>query len=602
MRMKRKGRLLLVLGIVFLVLAGGIAWSQVTDRVSVDSAGVEGNNASTAPSTSSDGRYVAFESQADNLVANDTNTDKDIFVHDRQTGATTRVSILSDGTTQGDDRSYSPSISSDGRYVAFESIATNLLGVGNDDNDWSDIFVHDRDADGDGIYDEPAEVSTVRVSVVSDETESIDPSNNPSISSDGRYVAFESGGELDLMAIEFLLFPDVFVHDRDTDGNGIYDEPGEVSTIRMSEDSDGNEANGASSSASISSDGRYVAFESIADNLVAGDTSFLLGGSRDVFVRDRDADGDGIYDEAGAISTVRVSVRSDGTEADQASAAPSISGDGRYVAFVSDATNLVANDTNGSTDVFVHDLQTGTTTRASVDSADVEGNGISNFPSISSDGRYVAFESDATNLVADDTLGFSDVFVHDRQTGVTTRASVDLAGVEGNGNSNSPSMSADGKSVIFQSDADNLVAGDTNTAPDIFIHNRDSLPPTVASTSPTDSATDVAVDAGITATFSEGMNASTINTTTFLMDNGVIGTVSYDVNSTTATFTPSSNLDHDTTYTATITTGAEDLAGNGLLAIYTGSFTTQSEGNSGGNSGCFIATAADGFGMAGEVK
>jgi Tol biopolymer transport system component len=439
----------------------------------VDSAGVEGNNASTAPSTSSDGRYVAFESQADNLVANDTNTDKDIFVHDRQTGATTRVSILSDGTTQGDDRSYSPSISSDGRYVAFESIATNLLGVGNDDNDWSDIFVHDRDADGDGIYDEPAEVSTVRVSVVSDETESIDPSNNPSISSDGRYVAFESGGELDLMAIEFLLFPDVFVHDRDTDGNGIYDEPGEVSTIRMSEDSDGNEANGASSSASISSDGRYVAFESIADNLVAGDTSFLLGGSRDVFVRDRDADGDGIYDEAGAISTVRVSVRSDGTEADQASAAPSISGDGRYVAFVSDATNLVANDTNGSTDVFVHDLQTGTTTRASVDSADVEGNGISNFPSISSDGRYVAFESDATNLVADDTLGFSDVFVHDRQTGVTTRASVDLAGVEGNGNSNSPSMSADGKSVIFQSDADNLVAGDTNTAPDIFF---DDLP------------------------------------------------------------------------------------------------------------------------------
>jgi Tol biopolymer transport system component len=448
----------------------------------VDSAGVEGNNASTAPSTSSDGRYVAFESQADNLVANDTNTDKDIFVHDRQTGATTRVSILSDGTTQGDDRSYSPSISSDGRYVAFESIATNLLGVGNDDNDWSDIFVHDRDADGDGIYDEPAEVSTVRVSVVSDETESIDPSNNPSISSDGRYVAFESGGELDLMAIEFLLFPDVFVHDRDTDGNGIYDEPGEVSTIRMSEDSDGNEANGASSSASISSDGRYVAFESIADNLVAGDTSFLLGGSRDVFVRDRDADGDGIYDEAGAISTVRVSVRSDGTEADQASAAPSISGDGRYVAFVSDATNLVANDTNGSTDVFVHDRDVdgnGTydepgpvgvsTVRVSVASGGVEVYDPSYSPSISADGRYVAFESISPDLVAGDTNVKVDIFVHDRQTGATTRVSKDSAGVEGNGNSNNPSMSADGSSVTFESVADNLVFGDTLGFPDIFV-------------------------------------------------------------------------------------------------------------------------------------
>jgi Tol biopolymer transport system component len=139
------------------------------------------------------------------------------------------------------------------------------------------------------------------------------------------------------------------------------------------------------------------------------------------------------------------------------------------VAFVSDATNLVANDTNGSTDVFVHDRQTGTTTRVSVDSAGVEGNGISNFPSISSDGRYVALESDADNLVADDNNGSADVFVHDLQTGTATRVSVDSAGVEGNGNSNAPSISADGRSVAFESDADNLVAGDTNTAPDIFV-------------------------------------------------------------------------------------------------------------------------------------
>ncbi|MEE9401569.1 MAG: hypothetical protein V3V47_00055, partial [Desulfobacteria bacterium] len=138
--MKRKGRLLLVLGLIFLVQAGGISWSQVTERVSVDSAGVEGNNASAAPSNSSDGRYVAFESQADNLVANDTNTDKDIFVHDRQTGTTTRVSVDSTGV-EGDDLSAAPSISSDGKYVAFRSDATNL--VGGDTNPFSDIFVHE---------------------------------------------------------------------------------------------------------------------------------------------------------------------------------------------------------------------------------------------------------------------------------------------------------------------------------------------------------------------------------------------------------------------------------------------------------------------------
>jgi Tol biopolymer transport system component len=230
-----------------------------------------------------------------------------------------------------------------------------------------------------------------------------------------------------------------------------------------------------------------VAFESDAEFPSTNDTN----GFFDVFVHDRDADRDGIYDEAGEISTVRVSVRSDGTEADAASGDPTISTDGRFVAFESFATNLVANDTNGFFDVFVHDRDTDrdgiydeageiSTVRVSVDSAGAEGDNNSNFPSISSDGRYVAFESNATNLVADDTNGSADVFVHDRDADgngaydepgaiSTVRVSVDLAGVEGNGNSNNPSISADGRSVAFESDADNLVAGDTNTAPDIFV-------------------------------------------------------------------------------------------------------------------------------------
>ncbi len=292
-------------------------------------------------------------------------------------------------------------------------------------------------------------------------------------------MAFESGGELDLTAIEFLLFRDIFVHDRDTDGDGIYDEPGEVSTIRVSEDSAGNEANEASTAPSISDDGRYVAFESDATNLVG--VSNDTNGSTDVFVHDRDTDGDGIYDELGEVSAVRVSVDSTGAEGIGGdSSSCSISGDGRYVAFESSATNLVAGDTNGSTDIFVHDRDTDgdgiydepgavSTVRVSVDSGGVEGDNNSNFPSISGDGRYVAFESDASNLVDDDFNGKTDVFVHDLLTATTTRVSVDLAGVQGNGNSNAPSMSADGKSVTFQSDADNLVAGDTNTAPDIFV-------------------------------------------------------------------------------------------------------------------------------------
>jgi Tol biopolymer transport system component len=583
--MKRKGRLLLVLGIVFLVLAGGIAWSQVTERVSVDTTGSDADSASTNPSTSSNGSYVAFQSDATDLVAGGSNGSMHIFVRDRQTGGNETL-----------DPSRAPSISGDGMQVAFESDA-NLDLVAGDTNAFSDIFVRDLLA-----------VTTTLVSVDSTGVQDLGPSVSPSVSSDGRYVAFQSEADLVLPDNGFI---DIFVHDRDDDEDGNYDEAGSISTVRVSVDSAGSQGNNHSYFPSISSDGRYVAFESIADNLVAGDTPFLLGGFRDVFVHDR---------QTGV--TTRVSVDSAGTEGNADSGAPSISADGRYVAFESKATNLVPGGSNGSIHIFVHDRdadddgiyddEDGTyhpgevsTVQVSVDSAGSEGDADSRAPSISADGRYVAFQSDADNLVASDNGLYSDVFVHDLQTRTTTRVSVDSVGTEGNDISWDPSISANGKYVAFESDADNLVAGD---APppigfrDIFVYERESLLPTVDLTSPVDGSTNAAVGAGITATFSEPMQASTINTNTFTIDNGVTGTVSYDANSTTATFTPTSNLNYDTTYTATITTGAEDLAGNGLLANYTWSFTTWSEGNSGGNSGCFIATAASGSGMAGEVK
>jgi hypothetical protein len=175
---------------------------------------------------------------------------------------------------------------------------------------------------------------------------------------------------------------------------------------------------------------------------------------------------------ASAGVTTRVSVASDGTEGNGGSISAAISADGRFVAFHSFADNLVAGDTNGFTDVFVHDRLTDITERVSVASDGTEGNHQSLVPAISADGRFVAFESFADDLVAGDTNGFTDVFVHDRLTGITERVSVASDGTEGNGASISAAISADGRFVAFQSHADNLVAGDTNGTVDVFVHDR----------------------------------------------------------------------------------------------------------------------------------
>ena len=228
-------------------------------------------------------------------------------------------------------------------------------------------------------------------------------------------------------------------------------------TTRVSVASDGTQANGGSFTPSISADGRYVAFASIAVNLVSGDTN----GVQDIFVHDRQTG-----------QTTRVSVASGGAQANGPSFDPSISADGRYVAFASNASNLVSGDTNNTGDIFVHDRQTGATTRVSIGPGGTQANRGSLAPSISADGRYVAFHSDATNLVSGVTNGTTHIFVHDRQTGATTRVSVASDGTEGNSVSIKPSISADGRYVAFQSIATNLVSGDTNRNQDIFVHDR----------------------------------------------------------------------------------------------------------------------------------
>jgi hypothetical protein len=235
------------------------------------------------------------------------------------------------------------------------------------------------------------------------------------------------------------------VHDRQTGA-----------TTRVSVSSVGGQGNDFSSGPALSADGRYVAFESTASNLVAGDTN----GSGDVFVHDR---------QTGA--TTRVSVSSTGEQGNGNSFRAALSADGRYVAFESTASNLVAGDTNGTSDIFVHDRQTGATTRVSVSSAGEQGNNNSFRSALSANGRYVAFYSLASNLVAGDTNGRWDVFVHDRQTGVTRRVSVSSAGVQGNHDSMWPALSADGRYVAFDSVASNLVPGDTNETWDVFIRS-----------------------------------------------------------------------------------------------------------------------------------
>jgi TolB protein len=173
--------------------------------------------------------------------------------------------------------------------------------------------------------------------------------------------------------------------------------------------------------------------------------------------------------ESEARNIERVSVDNSGVEGNDSSLNPSISSDGRYVAFQSYATNLVTGDNNSRYDVFVYDRDTGEIERVSVDNSGVEGNGNSLNPSISSDGRYVAFYSNATNLVAGDNNGSQDVFVYDRDTGEIERVSVDNSGVEGDGGSSYSSISSDGRYVAFYSDATNLVTGDTNTTADVFV-------------------------------------------------------------------------------------------------------------------------------------
>ena len=430
-----------VIPIFALFILTSPGWALETVRVSVSSNGSQGTDTSVSPSISADGRYIAFVSDADNLVPGDTNEHYDYFVHDRQTGQTQRVSVSSTGEqAMGSSRftAQSLSLSADGRFVAFSSSADNL--VPGDTNDRSDIFVHDLQTQ-----------QTHRVSVSSNGLQGTGYSNSPSISADGRYVAFESFAR-NLAPNDGNTMTDVFVHDRVTGltemvsrsaigGPGFY----------------GGNSNQGVSNPVISSDGRYVVYVSIFSNLVPSDTNDAW----DVFLHDRQS---GLTKRVNVTSTGEQSIRGSWTFD-----FVTLSGDGRYIAFES-SSPLVPEDTDHyGEDVFVHDQLTGLTELISVSSIGDQSGGFGHV-GMSADGRYIAFAS-FDNLMPDDTNNEADVYVHDRQTQLTERVSLSTNGEQANEWSSlgSLSMSADGRFIAYGSLATNLVDGDTNDAADVFV-------------------------------------------------------------------------------------------------------------------------------------
>jgi len=398
-----------------------------TDRISVTADGGQANGDSGGAAVSAGGRFVAFHSSATNLVPDDTNRTWDVFVYDRTTGSIERVSMRSDGG-ESDGASVFPSISASGRLVAFRSTASNL--VPGDTNGRLDAFVYDRST------------KTIRrASIGTRGSQANRDVSAADLSGNGRVVIFATSAST-LVSGDTNGKRDVFA--RDLVSNR---------TTRLGISNLDRQANDDSNSATVSADGRYVGLRSHASNLVSGDTN----GIQDTFVFDRRRN-----------LTRRVNVTSGGAQVFGQSFRPSLSANGRFVAFRSGAAALVPGDTNGQNDVFVRDLAAGRTKRISVSSSGRQANGRSYRPNFSANGRYVVFASSATTLVQRDTNRVPDVFRHDRRTGRTTRVSLTTGGGQPGGCSIYPRTNANGTVIAFTSTAANLVPADTNRFSDIF--------------------------------------------------------------------------------------------------------------------------------------
>ncbi len=451
------GKLLLV---VALLLGTQVVTASAADhrltRISKAWDGSQTDGGSANPVISADGRYILFNSSASNLIKGGLPKEdyphNKLYLYDQETGKTELESVTADGSPANYD-SQGGTISEDGRFIAFVSNATNNI-AGYSGSEFQ-VYLRDRKTGKNYFVSGPLDGSLPS-----------EDSNSPSISGSGRFVAFESFST-NLLQADTDDDPDIYV--RDMVKNKLY--LASVSSNGVKGDID-------SFYPSISSDGRYVAFASVATNLVPGDTNKAV----DIFVHDLMTG-----------KTERVSVSSRGKQANAGSNFPVISGNGRYVGFISSADNLVPGDTNGLEDVFVHDRQTGKTERVSVSSSGKQQTHGTMYDqgyagiSLSFDGRYVAFVSQATNFangVSINTCHYpieqgvvepcTNIYLHDRLTDRTSIVSVSRNNKSGNAPSVSPSISKDGQWIVFASDASNQVDGDTNGQSDIFVFHRGS--------------------------------------------------------------------------------------------------------------------------------
>jgi Tol biopolymer transport system component len=347
-------------------------------------------------------------------------------------GAVELASVSSSGV-QGLEPSDAPSVSADGRRIVFHSAAAL---VPDDQNGTDDVFLRDLAAG-----------TTVRLSVGAAGSEAHGPSTFAVLSAPGDLCAFVSEAP-DLVSPDTNGAADVFLKDL---ASGALQ--------RVSEASGGAEADGPSFAPALAADGGSVAFLSLATNLDGPDAN----PSWDVFVRDL---------ATGATSLVSRS--SAGVQANGKCMDAALSGDGRLVAFASIANNLVPGDTNGAWDVFVRDLDSGITTRASVSPTGAEASGGSFDPAFTADGRLLVFAGEAVGLIHEEVLYYSDVFVKDLSTGSLELISQSTAGVQGDLSSGAPAVSTDGRFVAFRSRAENLVPGDGTGiwGWDVFLHDR----------------------------------------------------------------------------------------------------------------------------------
>ncbi len=439
-----------------MVLAGlevfGTSHAEVR-RVSVSTAGVQGDALSDTPSLSGDGSVVAFHSTAKNLAANDPNSRNDAYVHWVGTGETLVTSAAADGTIGG-ATSTRAVVSADGKAVVFQSDADNL--VPGDGNTHRDIFLKDLATGA---------VRIVSLSAAGEQANG--HSTLPRFSRDGNRVVFVSEAT-NLVPNDTNEKNDVFVKNLMS---------GEIRIASAS--ATGELGNDDSTFPVLSADGNFVAFSSAASNFVKLDTNK----SRDIFVKNM---------TTGEIR--RLSVSAAGQQGDTHSDGPNISADGTIVTFSSESRFLVPNDTNGDSDVFLCDLTAGTIRRASVTATGAETNGASYVQSLSDDGKVLAFGSDAPDVVPAPAPNYLfQVYVKDLTTGEVRAVSVGLDGKIGDGPSFAISLSGDGKKVAFHSESANLVAGDTNNKGDIFVADT-GLGGTVV---PTPTLGDVNADAAI---------------------------------------------------------------------------------------------------------